>query len=113
MQSSSVQPAGEAARLAGFFPPPTRSPNARIATNNTCIQVPIYVLETAGIEHPPHAPIGRAARTISAFDMLSAGTRWAYGHLAEVGWRDDSAPINALRTERDPFETWAEMRGFG
>jgi hypothetical protein len=29
-----------------------------------------------------------------------------------LGWRDDSAPINALRTERDPFEVWGEMRGF-
>lgn len=29
-----------------------------------------------------------------------------------LGWRDDSAPINALRTERDPFEAWGEMRGF-
>ena len=30
-----------------------------------------------------------------------------------LGWRDDSAPINALRTERDPFDAWGEMRGFG
>lgn len=30
-----------------------------------------------------------------------------------LGWRDDSAPINQWRTERDPFEVWGEMRGFG
>lgn len=30
-----------------------------------------------------------------------------------LGWRDESAPINQWRTERDPFESWAEMRGFG
>lgn len=29
-----------------------------------------------------------------------------------LGWPDDSAPINSLRTRRDPFEVWAEMRGF-
>lgn len=29
-----------------------------------------------------------------------------------LGWRDEDAPINQWRTERDPFETWAEMRGF-
>jgi nitroreductase len=29
-----------------------------------------------------------------------------------LGWRDETAPINALRTRRDPFEAWAEMRGF-
>jgi nitroreductase len=29
-----------------------------------------------------------------------------------LGWRDGAAPINAWRTRRDPFEAWAEMRGF-
>jgi nitroreductase len=29
-----------------------------------------------------------------------------------LGYRDESAPINGWRTRRDPFETWAEMRGF-
>ncbi|WP_374573528.1 nitroreductase [Phenylobacterium sp.] len=29
-----------------------------------------------------------------------------------MGWRDPDAPINTLRTRRDPFEAWAEMRGF-
>ncbi|HXV01113.1 MAG TPA: nitroreductase [Caulobacteraceae bacterium] len=29
-----------------------------------------------------------------------------------LGYRDETAPINAWRTRRDPFEVWAQMRGF-
>lgn len=29
-----------------------------------------------------------------------------------VGWRDDAHPINTLRSARDPFEAWGELRGF-
>lgn len=29
-----------------------------------------------------------------------------------LGWRDETASINTLRTRRDPFDAWAEMRGF-
>ena len=29
-----------------------------------------------------------------------------------LGWRDEAHPINSLRASRDPFEVWAEMRGF-
>jgi len=29
-----------------------------------------------------------------------------------LGYRDPGAPINALRTTRDPFHVWAELRGF-
>lgn len=29
-----------------------------------------------------------------------------------LGWRDDSHPINGWRSARDPFDTWAELRGF-
>ncbi|MDO8799324.1 nitroreductase [Phenylobacterium sp.] len=29
-----------------------------------------------------------------------------------LGYRDESHPINTLRSARDPFETWAEMKGF-
>ncbi|MDB5452971.1 MAG: nitroreductase [Caulobacteraceae bacterium] len=29
-----------------------------------------------------------------------------------LGYRDEDHPINTLRTRRDPFDTWAEMRGF-
>ncbi|MFN3857008.1 MAG: nitroreductase [Caulobacter sp.] len=29
-----------------------------------------------------------------------------------LGYPDEAAPINTLRTRRDPFEVWCEMRGF-
>lgn len=29
-----------------------------------------------------------------------------------LGYRDDGHPINTLRTRREPFEAWCEMRGF-
>ncbi|MFZ5668312.1 MAG: nitroreductase [Pseudomonadota bacterium] len=29
-----------------------------------------------------------------------------------LGWADETAPINTLRTRRDPFDVWGEMRGF-
>jgi len=29
-----------------------------------------------------------------------------------LGYRDESHPINTLRTRREPFENWAQMRGF-
>lgn len=35
-----------------------------------------------------------------------------FGAIA-LGWRDPQAPINRMRSRREPFEAWAEMRGFG
>lgn len=29
-----------------------------------------------------------------------------------LGWRDEAHPINTLRSARDPFEIWGELRGF-
>ena len=29
-----------------------------------------------------------------------------------LGWRDETHPINAWRSARDPLDTWAELRGF-
>lgn len=29
-----------------------------------------------------------------------------------LGYRDEAHPINGLKTRRDPFEAWCEMRGF-
>ncbi|HRJ70058.1 MAG TPA: nitroreductase, partial [Beijerinckiaceae bacterium] len=29
-----------------------------------------------------------------------------------LGWPDRAAPINTLRTRRDPLEAWGEMKGF-
>lgn len=46
------------------------------------------------------------ARTLNLPDdhMIFAGMA--------LGYRDAEAPINSLRTRRDPFEAFAEMRGF-
>ncbi|MDP3489928.1 MAG: nitroreductase [Phenylobacterium sp.] len=30
-----------------------------------------------------------------------------------LGYADETAPINTLRTRRDPFEVWGQMLGFG
>ena len=45
-----------------------------------------------------------AAVNLPADHMLFAGMA--------LGWRDDTAPINSLRSARDPFEVWGEMQGF-
>lgn len=29
-----------------------------------------------------------------------------------LGWPDETAPINSLRTRRDPFDVWCSMEGF-
>lgn len=29
-----------------------------------------------------------------------------------LGWRDPEAPINSLRSQRDDFDLWAELKGF-
>jgi hypothetical protein len=29
-----------------------------------------------------------------------------------LGYRDPDAPINTLKTDRDPFEVWGELIGF-
>jgi len=29
-----------------------------------------------------------------------------------LGWRDETAPINTLRTRREPLDVWAELKGF-
>jgi nitroreductase len=38
-------------------------------------------------------------------------THILYSGLA-LGWPDETAPINTLRTERAPLDDWAELRGF-
>ena len=30
-----------------------------------------------------------------------------------LGYRDETHPINTLKTRREPFDAWCEMRGFG
>jgi len=45
-----------------------------------------------------------AALNLPEHEMLFCGMA--------LGWRDADAPINTLRTRRDPFETFATMQGF-
>jgi nitroreductase len=50
------------------------------------------------------------ARTVEAY-LGVPEDHMLYSGLA-LGYRDPEAPINTLRTRRDPFEAWGEMRGF-
>jgi nitroreductase len=50
------------------------------------------------------------ARTVEGFLGLAEEHKLFCG-LA-LGYSDEVAPINGLRTRRAPFDTWAQMRGF-
>ena len=52
----------------------------------------------------------RLPQTVAAFLSLP-DDQMLFSGMA-LGYRDESAPINTLRTKRDPFEVFADMRGF-
>lgn len=52
----------------------------------------------------------RYPKTVAAFVGLP-DDHMVFSGMA-LGYRDEAHPINSLRTRRDPFEAWAEMRGF-
>ncbi|MFA7263603.1 MAG: nitroreductase [Caulobacter sp.] len=52
----------------------------------------------------------RYPKTVAAHIALP-GDHMLFSGMA-LGFADDSAPINSLRTRRDPFEVWATMEGF-
>jgi nitroreductase len=52
----------------------------------------------------------RLPRTVGDFLDLPAD-HMLFSGMA-LGYRDDGQPINTLRTRRDPFEAFAQMRGF-
>jgi nitroreductase len=52
----------------------------------------------------------RYARTVETCLNLPAD-HMLYTGMA-LGWRDAEAPVNTVRTVRDPFDAWGEMRGF-
>jgi nitroreductase len=52
----------------------------------------------------------RYPKTVGAFVGLP-DDHMVFSGMA-LGYRDAAAPINRWRTRRDPFETWAHMRGF-
>ncbi|HMN79102.1 MAG TPA: nitroreductase [Burkholderiaceae bacterium] len=49
-------------------------------------------------------------RTVSQF-VGASDELMLFSGMA-LGYPDESAPINTLRTRRDPFEAWATMKGF-
>ena len=53
----------------------------------------------------------RYANTVASFLGLP-DDHMVFSGMA-LGHRDPDAPINGWRTRRDPFDAWAEMRGFG
>ena len=64
----------------------------------------------AGLDTCPQEYWARYPQTIATFlglpddHMVFAGMG--------MGYRDEAHPINTLRTSRDPFEVWGELRGF-
>ena len=52
----------------------------------------------------------RLPRTVADFIELPQD-HMLFSGMA-MGFRDETAPINSLRTRRDPFEVFAQMRGF-
>lgn len=52
----------------------------------------------------------RLPKTVGDFLGLP-GDHMLFSGMA-LGWRDETAPINALRTRRDSVEDFAELRGF-
>jgi nitroreductase len=63
-----------------------------------------------GLDTCPQEFWAMLPRTIGEFLNLPAD-HMIFSGMA-MGYRDDSHPINGLRTRRDPFETFAELHGF-
>ncbi len=63
-----------------------------------------------GLDTCPQEFWARVPRTVAEFIGLP-DDHMLFSGMA-MGWRDEKAPINSLRTRRDPFEAFAEMRGF-
>ena len=63
-----------------------------------------------GLDTCPQEFWSRLPRTVAQFINLP-DDHMVFSGMA-MGYRDASHPVNALRTRRDPFEIWAEMRGF-
>jgi nitroreductase len=63
-----------------------------------------------GLDTCPQEYWARYPVTVARFLGLPAELMLFSGMA--MGWRDPEHPINGLRASRDPFEAWAEMRGF-
>lgn len=74
------------------------------------LQTLMLLAVEAGLDTCPQEYWVRYARTVEPFLGLPAD-QMLYSGLA-LGYREPSAPVNSLRTRRDPFEAWGELRGF-
>ncbi|MGI8840233.1 MAG: nitroreductase [Caulobacteraceae bacterium] len=63
-----------------------------------------------GLATCPQEFWARYPRLVAAFVGLP-DDHMVFSGMA-LGWRDESAPINAWRTRRDPFDVWCRMEGF-
>ncbi len=70
----------------------------------------MLLAQEQGLATCPQAYWARCARTVREVLGLPPSRMLALG--IALGWADEAAPVNAMRTERDPFEVWGEMRGF-
>lgn len=63
-----------------------------------------------GLDTCPQEFWARVPKTVAeAIDMPD--DHMLFSGMA-LGWRDEEAPINTLRTRRDPFAVWGELKGF-
>lgn len=74
------------------------------------LQTVMLLAVEQGLDTCPQEYWAFRSQPVARFLGLPPG-RMLFAGLA-LGWRDEDAPINQWRTERDPFDTWAELRGF-
>jgi nitroreductase len=74
------------------------------------LQTLMLLAVEAGLDTCPQEFWTTCARTVERFLGLSEEHQLFCG--VALGFRDESAPINTLRTRRAPFDSWAQMRGF-
>ncbi|HEY9217677.1 MAG TPA: nitroreductase [Phenylobacterium sp.] len=63
-----------------------------------------------GLDTCPQEYWARYPQTVARF-LETPDELMVFSGMA-LGYRDDAAPINTLRSTRDPFDTWGELRGF-
>jgi nitroreductase len=74
------------------------------------MQTVMLLATERGLDTCPQEYWARYPRTVAAFVGLP-DNHMLFSGMA-LGWRDPAAPINTLVSDRDPFDTWAELRGF-
>ena len=74
------------------------------------MQTVMLLAEERGLSTCAQEFWARAHGTVAEF-IGSPEDHMLFSGMA-MGWRDEAAPINSLRTRRDPFEVWGELRGF-